>query len=261
MSSLIQTYSKFYYNYVIDNDNYYLDFDEGGGELSATLEPGEYTLTDLLVEIKRALEDAGALTYTVTVNRTTRIITIAGSASFDLLVSTGTHASTSVFTLIGFTGADRTSLTTYAANNSSGSEYKPQFKLQSYIDPEDWQQAADASINKTASGRVEIIKFGTEKFFQFNINFATDIEQPCNGPILNNPTGLDDLRSFMQYAVTRSPLEFIPDKDLPNTFYKIILESTPDSQTGVGYKLKELYDKNLPGYFDTGVLKWRLIED
>jgi len=261
MSALIGTYSKFFYGYVIDTDNYYLNFKEGAGpELTATLNAGEYTLDDFLTEIKIALENAGALIYTVVADRSLRIITISTPSTFSLLVSTGTNAGTSAFTLIGFTGADRTGASTYTANNPAGSEYNPQFKLQSYISSDNWQASSESSINKTASGIVEIINFGIEKFYQFNIQFTTDIPQPCNSPILNNPTGLLDLQLFLQYCVTRAPLEFMPDKNLPNIFYKIILESTTDSQTGTGYKIKELYDKNLPGYYDTGIIKWRLIE-
>lgn len=262
MSALINTYSKFYYNIVIDETNFNIDFAEGAGpELTATLNPGEYTLDDMKTELERALNDAGALTYTVTVDRSTRLFTITTTSTFKLYVSTGSHLGTSGFTMIGFTGADRTGASTYTSDTAVGSVYEPQFKLQSYVSKDDWQQAADASVNKTASGRVEVVKFGTEKFFQWNINFATNIEQPCGGPILNNASGLANLRDFMQYCITRSPLEFMPDKNTPNTFYKIILESTPDSQNGTGYRLKELYDKSLPGYFETGLLKWRLIED
>lgn len=261
MSSLINTYSKFYYDIIVDDTNYKLDFAEGAGpELTADINTGEYSLTEIGAEIERALNDTGALTYTVTINRTTRIMTIAASGTFKLYVSTGTHAGISVFTLIGFTGADRTGASSYSGDTAIGSVYEPQFKLQSYVDQEDWQQSADASINKTASGHIEVINFGTEKFFQWNINFITDIEQPCNSPILNNPTGLEDIRDFLRYCIKRTPLEFMPDKSDPSTFYKIILESTPDSQNGTGYKLKELYDKNAPGYFETGVLKWRLLE-
>jgi hypothetical protein len=247
---------------VIDETNNILDFDEGSGEVFATLDVGEYTLGDLAVEIDRALNDAGVETYTVTVDRTTRLIEIVSAgSSLDLLVATGSHLGTSAYTLIGFTGSDRTGALTYEGNVAVGSVYEPQFKLQSYVSSDDWQQAADASINKTASGRIEVVKFGIEKFYQWNINFATNIEQPCGGPILNNPSGLASLRDFMQYCITRNPLEFMPDKNDPDTYFKILLESTPDNQNGTGYRLKELYDKNAPGYFETGITKWRLIED
>src|SRR6185503_364885 len=99
-------------------------------------------------------DDVGALTYTVTANRSSRTITIATTSTFSLLVSSGTHTGTAPWSLMGFTGSDRTGASTYTGNAASGSEYRPQFLLQNYISSDDWQQAADASVNKTASGRV-----------------------------------------------------------------------------------------------------------
>lgn len=260
MSALLETYSKFYYGIIVDDSNFYLDFDEGAGELTAELNAGAYSLTDFLTEIKRALDDAGTLTYTVTVDRSTRLITITSTASFDLLVATGSHFGTDGYSLIGFTGVDKTGLSTYTGTLACGSEFKPQFKLQSYISSEDWQQAADAAVNKTASGEVEVVNFGIEKFIQFQIKFQTGIDQGNCGPIKTDANGLDNLRDFLQYVMRRSPFEFIPDESAPNTYQKITLDSSPDSQTGTGYKIKEMYDKNLPGYYETSVLKFRLNE-
>jgi hypothetical protein len=39
-----------------------------------------------------------------------------------------------------------------------------------------------------------------------------------------------------------------------------MLESTPEDAKGLKYKLKELYGQGLPGYFETGVLKFRVLE-
>jgi len=51
----------------ITESNNTLVFAEGGGDLTATLTAQEYnSTTDLLTEIKTQLEDAGALTYTIT---------------------------------------------------------------------------------------------------------------------------------------------------------------------------------------------------
>jgi hypothetical protein len=261
MSSEATTYSKFYYDFIIDETNYLLDFTEGAGpELTATFNVGQYTLTTMRTEVERALEDAGALDYTVTVDRTTRLFTISAPSTFGLLVSTGTHIGTSPFDTIGFTGADRTGASTYTANNAAGSEYIPQFKLQSYISSEDWQEASDASVNKAADGRVEVISFGTVKYVQMQIKFATDIDQGCGGPIKNNPTGVEDLRLFMRYLILRAPIEFMVDENTPATFQTLVFDSCQDSNTGTGYKLKELYDKNAPGYFETAILKFRVRE-
>lgn len=261
MSSLINTYSVFYYGYVIDSSNYSLNFKEGvGPELTTYLNPSEYTFTTFATEIQRALNDIGALTYTVTANRSTRTITVAATGTFSLLVSSGTNAGTAPFTLMGFIGADRTGAATYTGNTTSGSEYKPQFKIQNYISSDNWQQAADATINKTASGRVEVVKFGIEKFVQMQFQYITEIDQGCDGPIRNDPSALLNIQTFMQYCATKAELEFMPDENNRSSFQTLIYDSAQASNTGTGYKLKELYDKNLPGYFETEQLKFRLRE-
>lgn len=56
---MIRTKSKFYYGHTIDSDNNLLDFKEGAGtELTATLNVGEYSLTDFVTEVARALNAA-----------------------------------------------------------------------------------------------------------------------------------------------------------------------------------------------------------
>ena len=70
---MIKTKSKFYYGHTIDIDNNLLDFKEGAGaELTATLSVGEYSLTNFVTELIRALNDAGSLTYSGSLNRTTK---------------------------------------------------------------------------------------------------------------------------------------------------------------------------------------------
>jgi hypothetical protein len=258
---MIDTRSVFYYGFEIDEDNYQLDFNEGGSELTAELAIGSYTATEFLTVLKTALDAAGALTYTVTMNRTTRVITIAATGNFSLLTTSGMHLGTSCFTLIGFSGADKTGAATYSGSAAAGSSYAPQFLLQDYVASQDLQQAVDASVNKTASGRVEVVKFGTEAFMECNIKFATNITQLSGGPITNSATGEDDLRTFMQYLVTKGPIEFMADVSDRATYETMILESTPESQNGTGYRLKEMYDIGCVGYFQTGKLKFRVVEE
>lgn len=257
---MINTFSVFYYGFDVDGENNLIDFNEGGSELTAEVAVGSYTAEEFAVAVKTALDGAGALVYTVTFNRTTRLITIAASGTFSLLVSSGSHASNSAFGLLGFTGANRTGAATYTGNLVSGDMYEPQFKLQDYVSSEDLQQAVDATVNRTASGRVEVVKFGTEKFMECNIKFITDISQD-GGVLKSNASGVTDARRFLRYLVTKGPIEFMPDIDDPTTFQMMILESTAENSTGVGYRLRELYDKNLPGYFETGRLKFRVLED
>jgi len=250
--------SKFYYGYTITSSNSILNFNEGAGELSATITIGSYTPTDFATAIQTALNAAGGLTYTATFNRSTRVITIAAGSSFSLLVTTGSQVALSPWAIMGFT-ADKTSASSHAGDAASGSEYVVQYEMQDYVPSARWTQSANATINKTASGRVEVVRFGSESFMQGNMKYITNIAQPSVGPITNNASGVANFIEFMDYAITKGPLEFIADKDAPNTFEKMILESTPENRDGVGYKIKELYDLNLPQYFESGTLTFRVV--
>ena len=258
---MINTYSSFYYLNPVTQDNFYLNFNEGGGELTAQLEAGHYTHSELAQAIQDALNDAGALAYTVTFLRNDRKFQISAPSNFSLLISSGTNASSSIFSLIGFTGADLTGVSSYTGNAQSGSEYIPQFWLQDWVDPEDLQKGISPAVNKSAAGEVEVVRFGTEKFYEFTIKFITDVDQGSSGPVLNNSSGVNDARLFMRFCVTKQKLEFMPDKNNKAVFTKIRLESTEESRDGTGYRLRELYTQGLPYYWETGKLVYRLVED
>ncbi len=256
----LSTHSKFIYGFEVDADALNIDFNEGGSELTATLSIGVYTLTQFADELARALNEAGALTYTVSVNRTTRKLTIAAGSNFALLVSSGSHLGTTVFGIAGFTGSDRTGANSYVGNLAAGTEYSTQFILQSYVDPEDSQDNIYGTVNQAASGAIEVVTFGRLRFIEMNLKYATNVDHGSSNIIRSNATGISELRSLMQFLTTKAPFEFIPDEDAPNTFYSVLLESTADDSKGLKYKLKEQYSQGLPGYFETGVLKLRVIE-
>lgn len=257
---MISSNSIFYYGYQITENNFYLDFKEGSGpELSAEIELGFYTPTTFCQAIKAALDTAGALTYTVTFNRSNRKITISSTSAFSLLNTTGTHVNSSAYSLAGFGTGSYAAASTYTGAQVSGDSYEPQFKLQDYVSKSDYQEAVDATVNESASGRIEVVKFGTREFYEFNIMFATDIAQ-TSGVITNDSAGVSNLRRFMQYLVKKAPFEFMPDKSSFNTYDTLILENTEENSKGVGYRLKEMYDRNLPGYYQTGRLKFRVVE-
>lgn len=256
----LTTFSAIYYNFEFDEDHQYINFDEGSGEETAQVELGEFTATGMAIAIQTALNDAGTLTYIVTFNRADRSFTIEANGNFDLLVSSGSSGA-SAFSVFGFTGADRTGSDGYTGG-VSGSEYIPQFVLQDHISTDNFQKLVSPSVNKSANGEVEVIRFGTEKFMQVNIKFITNLEFASDGKwIRRNPTGVEDVQDLMRYLTQKKPFEFMPDELDRNTFQTFILETTPDSQNGTGYKLKELYDKNLPNFYETGVLLFRLIEE
>lgn len=254
----ITTFSSFYYGHTITPSNNKINFSEGGPELTATVAIGSYSLTDFVTAVETALNSAGGLTYTVSVNRTTRFITIAAGSNFSLLASTGSQVAVGTWELLGFASTDLSAANTYTGGLASGSAYEPQFKLQDFIDKSDWQAASSATVNKSASGRVEVVKFGDEMFYQANITYVTNIAQP-DSLVIKNGSGLTALRLFMQDIVNKRPFEFIPDSATPTTYTEVILESAPSFSDGTGYKLKELYDRGLPGYYETGTLVFRVV--
>lgn len=253
----LETFSKFYYGFEFDEDTQYIDFSEGGPQLTAEVTLGAYSPQQLAVEITTAMNAVGSFVYSCSFDNSDRTFTITGSAVFSLLVNSGTSGA-KAFPAFGFSGADRTGLLTYTGA-SSGSVYEPQFILQDHISTDNYQRLVMPSVNKSADGTVEVIRFGTEKFLQANIKFITN--KVSDGKVIKyNPTGVDDALDFLQWLILKKPVNYIEDEIYPSTYQTMILDSTPDSKDGTGYKLKELYDKNLPGFFETGILVFRLLE-
>lgn len=256
----LRTHSKIYYGFEVSAENQYLDFNEGGGDLAAQVAVGSYTLEQFAAAIEVAMNAVGTNTYEVTVNRTTRFLTIAADGDFDLLVTTGDHAGTSIFGTAGFT-VDKSGGDEYEADEAIGTAYSTQFIPQSYVGPDDSRASTYGTVNKSASGKIEVVSFGSEAFVEFELKWVNNYEQGAGGPIRDNPTGVQELRALMQFLITKAPFEFMPDEDDADTFITMFLESTDQDSNGLKYKLKEQYGKGLPEYFDTGILKFRVLED
>lgn len=254
---MINTRSQFYYGHTVDETNFNLDFVEGTDPaLVAEVEIGEYTITDFCTAVARAMNLVGNFDYSVTVNRSTRIITISASGSFKVLPVTGDNTTTSVLPLIGIT-AD-TGLATSHAGIASGFVWRPQRKAQSFVDFDDQQKAVDGVSRQSTNGKVESVRFGTTYTMDAQWDLITDIPQYIS-EVETDLSGVDNARSFLEYATTKADLEFMPDRNDPSTYVKCILESTPTDKDGLGFKLQEQYARGLVGYFDTGVLKFRKI--
>ena len=247
--------SQFYFGHFITKDNQFLPFNDGAGDKIATLKVGDYTLTTFVTEVQRALNDASSVVFSVSVNRTTRIITISGSGNFELQTTSG--VASNCFLLLGFSGADKSGSNSYTGTIASGSFYRPQFLLQKFVAFGDDNRAVFSSVSKSASGQVQHVSFGDEELSSFIIPFATNITQGA-GPIENQANGLDNLRTFLQYITKKRKIEFMPSRDLPGTFFQTILESSESSGTGTGYKLKEYFGKHM-GYFSSGKLVFRRV--
>jgi hypothetical protein len=251
----LKTYSAFVYGHNITSANEFIDFIEvGTTELSAQITIGSYSLGDFINAVSVAMNEAGARTYTITLNRTTRKITIASTANFQLKVTTGSHGSTNAFALLGFT-SNKSGASSYVADVPSGTLYEPQFKLQKFVDFKDNVSTIESSVNTSASGIVEVVSFGEAQFMECNIMYATDILG--QGAIKNNANGVANLRNFMNYLIKKYPVEFIPDIEDGSVFHSCILERSPQSGKGTAFMLNELYSRGLANYYETGTLTFR----
>lgn len=251
----IKTYSAFNYGHTITDDNKFLNFDEGAGEITAQLPTKSFTLGQFVDAIANAMNNVGGQEYTVILNRATNIITISAASNFDLLGLTGSQATQSVFSLAGFSG-DLTGSNSYEGQTASGERFEPQNILQNYTDFEDNVRTTSASVNESASGSVEVVSFGKVKQAEFNIVPQTNILG--QGSIKNDPQGVENLRAFLEYCTNKAPIEFVPDIENPNlNIRNILLESTRESRDGVNYKVKRF--RRLFGYYESGTLVFREI--
>lgn len=263
----IKTYSGFTYGHTIDENNKFLEFEETvSGVLTAELNVGSYSLEEYKNEIARAMNAASLNeTYSTTLDRSTRKITITGSNTFSLLISSATTALQSTFSLAGFNGADLTGASSYEGDSPSGSFFEPQFLLQDYIPFENDQRANNVTVNETPSGILEIIKFGDINFMTCNVTLQKnqDSSEPRakDNIIKFSTTGYTDMLSFLQYAVTKAPIEFVPDVDSPAFYTKCLLESSSREKDGTGFRIRELYDRGLADWYETGRLVFRKLVD
>lgn len=252
----ILTTPIFYYDFVVTVNDIYLNFDEGSIELTAIIDAGSYSFTDLGNQIALKMNNVGSQVYTVVANRADRTYTISADSNFSLLFATGSNAGLSVGSVIGFS-TDQTGSNSYTGS-LAGKEYVPQFLLQDYVGLDDFQEFAEAKVNESASGVVEVFSIGQRKFLEFSIGPITDKPMRNGGLFIQNTNAVSELRNFLEYLITKGPIEFMENRDSNrDSFRTLILESTPTSSTGTGFKLRELYSRGLLGFFETGRLKFR----
>jgi hypothetical protein len=255
----LKVHSIFYYGHTIDENNNYINFKEGAGpELTAQVPVGSYTLTKFLDVIVDALNAASALDWDYSIDRATRIITLTSSGTASLLFSTGVNALNSPYALLGFDAADYIDLTSFVGSLPSGSEYRPQFPLQDYKGKDRNKKLVNAVVSKSANGdNISVQSFGVSRFIKCNIKFITN--QPTDGILRNNPSAVEEAQDFMDYIIEKHPIEFMEDENDPETFDKVYLDAAGMGLDGTSYELMEYVDRNLPEYFETGMLTFKVI--
>jgi len=254
----IKTLSQFLYGHEVDVNEHYISIDEGSGEISVSLTPSGYTFLELGNELARALNVSGALDYTVAVDRTTRKYTVSATGAFDILISSGDYAGSSLYATLGFNAVDKTGLATYASDFASGVLYRPQLKFFDYS-PSDYNEASvQVSINQSGDGQVEIINFGTVNYMECSIKYITN--RSDRPEIIElNLTAVEEALSFLRYIRRKNRIEFMPNRDDPGEFEKLIIEKTEKSSNGTEVKLYEMTSQNIQEYFETRLLVFRKV--
>ena len=95
---------------------------------------------------------------------------------------------------------------------------------------------------------------------QCEVMFITNILQETDSILRSNDQAVEDFIQFIEWCIDKGTVEFMPDENDVSTFEVLLLEATEKSADGLDYELIELYDRDLPEYFRSGNLKFKLIE-
>lgn len=251
----LKTRAKFYYGFEVTSENNLVAIDEGSGRVDALLNTGKYTLSEYVNMLNSVFNDRFEQTYQFSINRETRIISISVDASVTLLIGDLSGGNTG-FELMGYSGANQTN-TAFIGDKATGKEFIPQFQLLDYVDNAKEKEFQDATVNESANGNVEIVSFGLKTYITFTLDWINNYNFKNNPWIEQSSQGEEDAQDFMDWCIQKGKIEMMKDRDNPSSFINILLEKTPESSKGVGYKLKE--KKGLQGFFTTGRLRYRTI--
>jgi hypothetical protein len=149
-----------------------------GVERQATLRLGFYSLSQLLTEIVRAMQEADpANEYTATADRTysggteNRVTIGTTTGTFlSLLFGTGSRTASSVAPVIGFPTVDQTGSLNYLGVSSCGTVLIPDYTAYTYLGPE-FMRTVFGSVNIAADGSKEAIVFQVQRFLQCEFKF------------------------------------------------------------------------------------------
>jgi hypothetical protein len=251
----INTRVQFYYSSAITKDNNNLDFNEGLGEINAQVSVGAKSPEQLAAAVQRALNDNSDNDYVVDFDRVTGFVTISSSVTFDLLAASGTSGF-SILPTLGFT-VDQTGSNSYTGTSPIMQIYRPQFLLQGWVAPEDNVEGVQPSVQESAQGEIEVVTFGQRSFMEFNLRFINDYDRNPTSIIEVNTNAVAEARAFLNFCITKSPIEIMRDRDNPDVFETILLERTRGNRDGVGFNLSEI--SRLQGWYETGTLVFRKI--
>lgn len=248
----------FLYGFDITNSNKYLNFKNAalGSELTATLRIGNYTCTEFLAELKRAMEVIdGVNKYTWAIDRSTETgrsnrISVTTNGSFlTLLLGSGSNYQNTPRLLMGFDQIDYTGLLSYAGITNGGTILIPEFQTYDYLGPDE-MVTNDGVKNVSVNGIKETLVFAQMRFFQGQWRYISNY---------GGRTQKTEWANFLKYATTQRKFEFTPSiYEDSSVFYQCTLESTAKDGNGLGYELKQMRGDGLYRFYDTGLMKFRV---
>lgn len=256
-----QVHSRFYYIDDITDTNYFINFREPNAanvELTALVPLGQYTPRELAIAVTNALNVAGTLNYSVTYSRQDNRYVISANDDFILLTQSGSNAGVSAYPVLGFNiDADKAQTDAIISDNEVAYIFEPQFWLQDYVPSRFNKSAVNGTQVISATGVVEVVSFGLQKKVELNIRYQNNRNERSSA-LKASSVGIDDLEHFMDFLITKAPVEFIFNENNLNVFEDLILEQSPGFSDGLGYRLIEMTGQDLSGYYETGRLIFRV---
>jgi len=251
----LESKSLFTYGIQVTALNNKIDFKaaSGGLTLTATLNLGFYSPASLAQEIAFEMQSVDTLgnIYSVSVNRTVmggtqnRVIISTNGTFLSLLFGTGPNFNISASAIMGFNPSDYTGSTTYIGSFTTGSTLIPEFIGYNYLDNTN-QSKIFGAVNVSASGLKEAVTFNT----QFFVNVEYKYEPKAN---------LAAWKSFFLWSIQQRPFDFTPEIANPTNVLTVTLDSTQYEDQGLGYQMSEMLASQMPNFYETGPLKFRLI--
>lgn len=249
----------FLFGFDITKANQFINFQivNAGPVLTAVLNVANYTATELMAELQRAMQVADpAHTYVWSIDRSVangesnRVTVLSNGTYLKILFGTGVSAGNTPAGLLGFVSADLTGALTYSGTSQAGIILRPEFPTYDYLGPDEWA-INDGVKNISAAGLKETLVFAQVYFAQGRWQYITNF---------GNRTQKTEWETFLKYATKQLKFEFTPSiYEDPTKFYQVTLEKSPADGNGMGYKLNQMLSQNLYRFYDTGILEFRLI--
>jgi hypothetical protein len=169
---------------------------------------------------------------------------------------TGVYFGSTLYTTLGFNDVDKTGASTYTSDNATGILYRPQMKFMDYLPTSNNESSIQSSLNESGDGSVEVVNFGTVNYMECSVKY---ISNRCDLPsvIEVNRTAVEDTIGFLKYIRRKNRIEFMPDRDNPSNFEKMIIFKTEKSGTGIEVQLYEM--SGLQDFYETRLLTFRKV--